>query len=783
MKKIYLLIVTALVSASLWATEYHFQEGFATSSPSGWVRECNSTSTLNHTGLSFSGTYAAKFDATGSGRYGKNLISPQVTGADSLSFYVSKNANATYMTLYVGKIVGSDTTILKAYEAYNFPNKSATPGFQKISIPIKSESESMKIIMYATVSTDPALVNAGWFIVDDIELSKYEGGSTTNPSTAVDKISTDFGDGTWGTVATTTYTSGSYPSSTINGFNLVKAFLYTGSVTCETGETHTNRILLDKNSQGAAIEFPALKTVGEVEIHAATGSEAMSFRLETWDNNTWTTLGTYITRKSPDSIYVIPVLKNVETKLRIANNTGSGLYIYKIVSRTYQETQEVTLRSCSPSEGEVVFANLKKTATLTFNKNIQKASGTILLNGVSIPLTDCTVTDNIVTFPLALEGTPSANKNYTLTVSAGTFTEKDNATNTSKDITVNFQTLKTVSYPANYNSKIDVVYKNVNSTNCRMDIYYPASTDKPVPVVINMHGGGWNHGYKEEQGGFSMYFNQGYAVANVEYRLTGEATAPAAVEDVRGAMHYLLNHADELNIDRKKIIFQGGSAGGHLALTAGYLQNNSLYDNECVKYEGEYKVMAVIDKYGPSQLTDFMFYTSLVNWLGTHAGDVAFVRTVSPVAMVNSTTPPTYIIHGDADPTVPYSQSVILNDTLAAFDIKHKFTTVPGGLHGGFPTAYNTQMETEIIEFLNEVLNSTSTGITTGTKGQSLVYVSDHKITIDTEEQTSTQVYNSLGKLLKITEEKSFIIPEKGFYIVKVTNKQGQANAQKILIQ
>jgi acetyl esterase/lipase len=315
-----------------------------------------------------------------------------------------------------------------------------------------------------------------------------------------------------------------------------------------------------------------------------------------------------------------------------------------------------------------------------------------------------------------------------------------------------------------------------------MDIYYPQNPAKPVPVVINMHGGGWNHGYKEEQGGFTLYFNQGYAVANVEYRLTGEATAPAAVEDVRGAMNYLLNHAGELNIDPNKIIFQGGSAGGHLALTAGYLQNNRMYDNDCDKYAGTFKVMAVIDKYGPSYLKDFMFYTSLTNWLGAHANDEAFIRSVSPVCLVNSTTPPTYIIHGDADPTVPYSQSVTLKDTLQAWGIKYKFTTVPGGLHGGFSDTYNTQMETEIIQFLNEVMNNVSTDINSQSN-KPIAYITDKQININISDYQQTKVYDASGRLIKITDQSSFAIDKNGFYFLKISDVKGNDSLQKILIK
>ncbi|MDO9634090.1 MAG: alpha/beta hydrolase fold domain-containing protein [Paludibacter sp.] len=602
-------------------------------------------------------------------------------------------------------------------------------------------------------------------------------------NTGIDTILTNFGDASWGTPVSSAPLSGSYPTTTVNGFTLVKSVLLTGSVTCETGESHVNRILLDKNSQGAAIEFPALKTVGEVEIHAATGTEAMSFRLEEWVSSQWQVIDTYITRKSPDSIYTIPLPRNNNTKLRIANNTGSGLYIYKIVTRTYQETIDLSLRSSSPAEGEVCYYNLKKAITLNFNKDVALGSGSLLLNGVSIPLNTSIITGNVVTIPVQLEGTPSVNKSYTFTASAGCFVEKDSLTNESKAIVVNFQTFRMVAYPANYAAQLDVVYKNVNSPNTRMDIYYPTNPEKPVPVVINMHGGGWVSGEKEQQGGFNMYFNQGYAVANVEYRMRYEALAPAAVEDVRGAMIYLLHHAEALNIDKSKIIFQGGSAGGHLALTAGYLQNNRIYDNDTEPYADEIKVMAVIDKYGPSKLSDFLFYSSLASWLGDNATNQAFVQSISPVDMIDANTPPTYIIHGDADPTVPYSQSVILQAALEQAGVKNKFTTVPGGGHGGFLSAYNTQYEIEVIQFLSEVIaiQEANSDVKSFQERGIKYGVSDRKITILSEEEISVTVLNALGKEMLITKDKTFSVPQNGFYILKIQIDKTDF-VQKILI-
>lgn len=617
----------------------------------------------------------------------------------------------------------------------------------------------------------------------DSDLSDASTVFSTSGVNSIDKFTTDFGDGTWGPVATTSYASGSYPSSSVNGFNLVKTYLYTGSVTCETGERHTNRILMGKNSEGAVIEFPALTTVGEVEIHAVTGTEAMSFKLEEFVGSQWEIIGTYITRKSPDSIYVIPVLRNSVTKLRIANNTGSGLYVYKILTRTFQESTELTLRSSSPTESEVCFSNLKKTITLNYNKNIEKVSGTILLNGVSILLSSCTISNNVVSIPVSLESIPGSNKSYTLTISAGAFAEVGNASNLSKAVAVNFQTLKSVVYPSNYTGLIDVVYKNVNSTNTRMDVYYPTVATTPVPVVINMHGGGWSGGFKEEQGGFNMYFEKGYAVANVEYRLRGEALAPACVEDVRGALNYVLNHAQEWNIDVNKVIFQGGSAGGHLALMGAYLQNNRIYDNDCVQYTNPIKIMAIIDKYGPCDFTQLMSYSSLIAWIGERFSDLNFVNSLAPITYVDANTPPTYIIHGDADPTIPYNQSVTLYAALQTAGVKSKFTTVPNGGHGGFPDAYNTQMETEIGIFLSEVLALQPTAIElTKTDNVMNIAISGNNVTINSDENLDVHVYNTLGNEILKTENKSFSVSQKGLFIIKVKTINNES-ISKIIIK
>ena len=263
---------------------------------------------------------------------------------------------------------------------------------------------------------------------------------------------------------------------------------------------------------------------------------------------------------------------------------------------------------------------------------------------------------------------------------------------------------KPVEYPSGFTAQLNVVYTKVNNWDGKMDLYLPSKDKGPTPVVINIHGGGWNHGVKESQTGFSTFFKIGFAVANIEYRLTPQATAPAAVEDTRCALIYLIQHAKELNIDVNKIVIMGGSAGGHLALMGGLLANNHIFDTNCKGVEN-IKVAAIIDKYGITDVWDWGYGKDLTSksatrWLGDKAKDEKFAASVSPITYVTKDSPPTFIVHGDADPTVPYQQSVKLHDKLVAAGVQTEFITVPGGQHGKFEKEKNSEVNKAIIAFI-----------------------------------------------------------------------------------
>ena len=269
---------------------------------------------------------------------------------------------------------------------------------------------------------------------------------------------------------------------------------------------------------------------------------------------------------------------------------------------------------------------------------------------------------------------------------------------------------KPVEYPEGYSAKLNVVYARVKDWEGKMDLYLAPKEKGLSPVVINIHGGGWNHGVKESQTGFSTFFKAGFAVANIEYRLTGQATAPAAVEDTRCALIYLIKNAKELNIDVNKIVIMGGSAGGHLALMGGLLGNDHRFDGNCPGV-ANIKVAAIIDKYGITDVWDWGYgkllnSKSARNWLGDKATDEVFAASVSPVTYVTKNSPPVFIVHGDADPTVPYQQSVNLHNKLKEAGVKTEFITVPGGLHGKFEKTVNSDLNKAIIKFITEVFNN-----------------------------------------------------------------------------
>jgi len=137
-----------------------------------------------------------------------------------------------------------------------------------------------------------------------------------------------------------------------------------------------------------------------------------------------------------------------------------------------------------------------------------------------------------------------------------------------------------------------------DSPNQVVDLYVPDGSG-PWPLVIGIHGGAFRAGTRNwELSNVPALLEQGYAVAAVEYRLSGEALFPAAVQDVKQATAYLRAHAGELGLDYSFFAAWGRSAGGHLSAMLG-VTSGQRTEFDCPD-GGDSSVQAVIDWYGPS---------------------------------------------------------------------------------------------------------------------------------------------------------------------------------------
>lgn len=258
--------------------------------------------------------------------------------------------------------------------------------------------------------------------------------------------------------------------------------------------------------------------------------------------------------------------------------------------------------------------------------------------------------------------------------------------------------------PEKYDHYLSLPYKKVGDWVGVMDLFVPQDANQPTPLLLFVHGGGWTQGSKGTANQFKIFFKEGYAVATIDYRLAKDAPAPAAVEDVRSALCYLLNDS-KYNIDPNRVVLMGGSAGGHLALLAGYMQNNKQFDTHCT-YQKPIKIAAVIDKFGITDVWEYIHSKSGSRnaiWLGDNAEDITFAKRLSPLQYLDKATPPTFIVHGTADPSVNYQQSVNLKKLLDENGVKNQMLTIPDGLHGKFTSQQNTAINIEIIKFLKEL--------------------------------------------------------------------------------
>jgi acetyl esterase/lipase len=225
----------------------------------------------------------------------------------------------------------------------------------------------------------------------------------------------------------------------------------------------------------------------------------------------------------------------------------------------------------------------------------------------------------------------------------------------------------------------------------RLDLYLP-SAQAPVPVVVWVHGGGWQSGDKAIAAGHAALRQRarGYAVASIEYRLSGEATFPAQIEDCKAAVRWLRAQAAVYGLDPQRIAAWGSSAGGHLVALLGTSAGVAALESRAQGHEGQSSaVQAVVDWYGPvdflqmdpSHLAATSPESRLLGCTVTACRDR--VALANPITHIDALDPPFFIQHGSADGTVNPRQSELLHDALTAAGVPSTHVVLPGAGHGG----------------------------------------------------------------------------------------------------
>src|SRR6185503_6011192 len=226
----------------------------------------------------------------------------------------------------------------------------------------------------------------------------------------------------------------------------------------------------------------------------------------------------------------------------------------------------------------------------------------------------------------------------------------------------------------------DLEYSHSGVESLRLDACVPDGRG-PFPAVIMVHGGGWTSGDKTQGVNplFGPVSKASLAWFSINYRLAPKYRYPAAVEDLEAAVRWVKQHASEFNIDPDHLALLGESAGGQLVAMA------------VVRATDDTRVQAAIPFYAPVDLEADTerrggLSLSLRDLFGrSYKVDGAvtqLLREASPINYIHSRLPPFLLVHGTADMSVPYSQSLDFRAKLKAAGGSCDLITIDDGVHG-----------------------------------------------------------------------------------------------------
>jgi acetyl esterase/lipase len=259
----------------------------------------------------------------------------------------------------------------------------------------------------------------------------------------------------------------------------------------------------------------------------------------------------------------------------------------------------------------------------------------------------------------------------------------------------------------------NIPYNNDTLKKHLLDIYLPANTQGKLPLVILIHGGGWWANDKYADLGYmkktiAELVSQGFALVSIDYRWSTQAIFPAQIQDCNRAVSFLYDNADEYGFDKKRFAVLGWSAGGHLASLLGLAKNNKVANFYMPNTSKSFKIKAVVDFYGPSELimlpkNDDEKSPESILLGATPLNRPDLAKIASPVTYVDKNDPPFLIIHGEKDDMVSPKQSTLLNSWLNTEGVQNELIIVKDAPHYG--TMFDVDdVRNKVIDFLKKQL-------------------------------------------------------------------------------
>lgn len=226
-------------------------------------------------------------------------------------------------------------------------------------------------------------------------------------------------------------------------------------------------------------------------------------------------------------------------------------------------------------------------------------------------------------------------------------------------------------------------YNSDCSAEHMLDIYYPENTTQPLPVIIDIHGGGWVYGCKEINRNFCLKLaKEGFLVASINYRLVGKHRIHHQLEDVFAALCWLENNLEPYPADLNQVFLLGDSAGAQLAcLSAAVMADEKLQDDFNAKIPS-FKISAIgaISPAVNLLCRNFLLYVNLPSLLGKKHKHSRYYKYMNFASAASGSLPPFYIVTSAGD--FLNKQSYMLTDILKSHNIPYKFHDYDKA-HGG----------------------------------------------------------------------------------------------------